>query len=65
MNLTQFIKNHEGQAQTAIALKVSQGTVSNYVTGRTKMTPNAVIDLETRSNGVMTRYDLLPEIFPR
>lgn len=65
MNLIEFIKEHGNQASAAAALGLSQGMVSGRVTGRYPMTADAAIDLELRSNGVMSRYDLNPVAFPR
>lgn len=63
MTLKQFVKKYKTQSGAAKALGLTQGMVSARLNGRYKMTADAAIDLEKRSNGEMTRYDLLPEIF--
>ncbi|WP_084254166.1 transcriptional regulator [Methylobacter marinus] len=63
MNLEQFVKKHKTQVAAAKALGLSQGMISHRLSGRYKMTANAAIDLERRSGGEISRYDLLPNIF--
>jgi len=63
MNLEQFVKKHKTQNAAAKALGLSQAMISLRLSGYYKMTANAAIDLEIRSGGVMTRYELLPSVF--
>ncbi len=65
MTLEKFVKTHRTQAEAAKALGLTQGMISARLNGRYKMTADAAIDLEKRSGGVISRYDLLPEIFKK
>jgi DNA-binding transcriptional regulator YdaS (Cro superfamily) len=63
MDLAQFVKKHKTQTKAAEALGLSQGMISGRLTGRYPFTADAAIDYERRSNGELTRYELLPEVF--
>jgi len=63
MDLKEFVKKHKTQAEAAKVLGITQGMISGRLTGRYKMSVDAAIDLERRSNGQMTRYDLRPDVF--
>jgi len=63
MNLEQFIKKHKNQKEAAKVLGLSQGMISHRLRGRYAITADVALDLERRSGGEMTRYDLLPDVF--
>ena len=63
MNLEQFVSKCGTQAKAAKKLGITQGMISMRINKKYKMTPNVAIDLEERSDGEMTRADLLPETF--
>ncbi|WP_299942160.1 helix-turn-helix domain-containing protein [uncultured Microbulbifer sp.] len=52
------------QQKLADALGIkSQGQVTQWVTGRRPIPPKRCIPIERITNGVVTRYDLRPDIF--
>jgi DNA-binding transcriptional regulator YdaS (Cro superfamily) len=63
MNFEQFVKKHKTQKKAADALGCSQGLISQRLKKGYRWTPNVVIDLEERSNGEISRYHQLPEVF--
>lgn len=62
MDLQSYLKQST-QLQLAEALGVSQGLVSQWVLGKTKITPQKAIEIERATNKKVTRQELLPEIF--
>ena len=63
MNLEQFVKKHKTQKKAGEILGLTQGMISGRLTELYPMDANAAIDLENRSNGEMTREELLPSVF--
>lgn len=57
----------DSTTQTSLAEKlgVSQGLVSQWLSGDTKITPGRAISIEDATNGLVTREELLPEFFRR
>ncbi len=62
MDLNAFVAEH-GQTGAAEILGVSQGLVWQWLNGKTRVTAERAIDIEEKSGGVVTRYELRPEIF--
>lgn len=63
MNLLEFVSKYKTQEKAAEKLQVSQGMISHWVNHRYEITPNTAVFLEKRSNGEISKHDLLPEIF--
>lgn len=64
MNAIQMaVKAKSTQEKLAQSLGVTQGLVSAWVTGRKKIAPHWCLPIEQSTNGVVTRYDLRPDIF--
>ncbi|MFS1524476.1 helix-turn-helix domain-containing protein [Microbulbifer sp. 2304DJ12-6] len=64
MNAIQIaVRAKRTQAKLAQSLGVTQGLVSAWVTGRKKIAPHWCLPIEQSTNGVITRYDLRPDIF--
>jgi DNA-binding transcriptional regulator YdaS (Cro superfamily) len=62
MDLQSYLKQST-QLQLAEALGVSQGLISQWVLGKTKITPQKAIEIERATGKKVTRQELLPEIF--
>ena len=66
MNLKTYLKRTKrSQSEFAGKLGVTQGLVSQWVKGVTTITPERAIDIEGATEGMVTRYDLRPDIFGR
>lgn len=63
MNLTEYVKNNGGQTAVARRLGVSQGLVWQWINGKTRITPERAKDIEAKTDGVITRHDLRPDIY--
>ena len=63
MNLEEFVKKHKTQSNAAKQLGVSQAMISSWLTNRYEITANTALFLEDRSNGEISRFDLLPDVF--
>lgn len=64
MNLSDYLQTTT-QAAFAKQLGVSQGLVSQWIRGRTAITAKRAIEIEDATNGAVSRFELLPEIFDR
>lgn len=64
MNLSDYLQTTT-QASFAKQLGVSQGLVSQWIRGRTAITAKRAIEIEDATNGTVSRFELLPEIFDR
>lgn len=59
---TSLVAHFGGQVLTANALKISQSTVSGYVTGRWNMSISAANRAEKATNGKFKAVDLCPAL---
>jgi len=62
MTLAEYLQKTT-QAAFAESLGVSQGLVSQWLTGDTRVTAERAKQIETVTNGQITRTDLRPDIF--
>ena len=60
--LSDFLATY-GSAKLAQDLKVSRAAVSHWRHRRFRVPAERCIDIETLSNGAVTRYDLRPDVF--
>ncbi|MGQ7253946.1 Cro/CI family transcriptional regulator [Vreelandella titanicae] len=58
-----LVDHFGGQLQTAEALNVNQGAVSNWVRGKHGMSPAVALRAEKLTDGAFTRYQLCPSVF--
>jgi len=63
MKLEQYLKN-TSQDAFAQAIGVSQGLVSHWVTGRTRIPAERVLTIEAATDGKVTRHELRPDLYP-
>ena len=65
MNTTfqSLVDHFGGQLQTAKALNVNQGAVSNWVRDKHGMSPAVALRAEKLTEGAFTRYKLCPSVF--
>lgn len=59
MTLGEFLKTHT-QTELSIAIGVSPGMISLWVTGRKAVTPARCVAIENATNGQVTRKELRP-----
>jgi DNA-binding transcriptional regulator YdaS (Cro superfamily) len=64
--LQTYLKKHQLN-QTSFAEKVgaNQGLVSMWLHGKVRMTPKWVLEVEKKTEGELSRYDLRPDVYPR
>ncbi len=62
MELKDYVAEY-GQTGAATRLGVSQGLVWQWLNGKTRIPAERAIDIETKTSGAITRYDLRPDIF--
>lgn len=62
MDLQQFVDEH-GQTRAAAILGVTQGAVWQWLNGLQRINADRALLIEEKSGGVITRYELLPDIF--
>jgi DNA-binding transcriptional regulator YdaS (Cro superfamily) len=60
--LSDFLETY-GSAKLAQDLKVSRAAVSHWRHKRFRVPAERCIDIETLSNGAVSRYDLRPDVF--
>lgn len=53
------------QAQFAEKAKVPQGLVSQWVNDKLRVSAERVLDVESATEGRLSRHDLRPDIYPR
>ncbi|MCD1588972.1 helix-turn-helix domain-containing protein [Halomonas sp. IOP_14] len=58
-----LVSHFGGQLQTAKALNVNQGAVSNWVCGKHGMSPAVALRAEKLTNGRFTAAQLCPSVF--
>lgn len=58
-----LVRHFGGQTQTAKALKVNQGAVSNWVRGKHGMSPAVALRAEKLTDGRFTAAQLCPSVF--
>lgn len=63
MKLTQYLEN-TSQEEFAKAIGVTQGLVSHWVTGRTRIPAERVLTIEQATGGLVTRHELRPDLYP-
>lgn len=63
MRFATYVKNH-GQSEFARRLGVSQGLVWQWVNGRTRITAERAVQIESVTAGEITRHDLRPDLYP-
>lgn len=51
------------QSDFAIRLNVTPGLVSQWLSGKTAITPRRALQIEEKTGGVISRQKLLPEFF--
>lgn len=62
MDLKTYLTDKK-QRELASALGVTQGAVSQWVTGRVEITAERAIQIENATGGAVSRNDLRPDIF--
>ena len=62
MNLNEFLKT-TSQSDLARRLGVTQPLISNWVTGKTRISAERCIEIERATDGAVTRMDLRPDLF--
>jgi transcriptional regulator with XRE-family HTH domain len=62
MNLTDYLQTTT-QAEFAKRLGVTQGLVTHWVNGRTRITAERAVQIEQVTDGQVTRHELRPDIF--
>jgi DNA-binding transcriptional regulator YdaS (Cro superfamily) len=71
MNLKEYIQSYQRTERAKIkkniedVLKVSSSTVRLWMCGKRRMASEKALRLEEWSDGLLTRYDLRPDIYPR
>ncbi len=63
MDLPTFVKQSGSQAKAAAQLGVTQGMVWQWLNGHCGISAERAIKIEEKTGGVVTRYELRPEIF--
>ncbi|WP_339884289.1 Cro/CI family transcriptional regulator [Vreelandella maris] len=58
-----LVDHFGGQLQTAKALDVNQGAVSNWVRGKHGMSPAVALRAEKLTDSAFTRWQLCPSVF--
>lgn len=64
MKLSEWLRPPLTQAQIATELRVSQGLVSHWVTGRRPVTPELVLSLAALTGFRVRPHDLRPDLYP-
>lgn len=54
MDLSEYLKSFSSQAEAAQILKVSQGTISHWITGRRRPAPSKALELVRLSKGKLS-----------
>lgn len=62
MNLREYVQQ-KGQTGIAELLGVSQGLVSQWLSGKTKITAERAVQIEEATGREVTRQDLRPDLF--
>ena len=66
MKLTTYLKKHKvTHATLAAQLGVTEGLISQWVCGRTKITAERAVAIEKATAGHVRRVDLRPDVFAR
>jgi transcriptional regulator with XRE-family HTH domain len=64
MNLSDYLSQPGiTQSKLATSLGVSQGLVHQWASGKTRITAERAIAIEAATDGLVTKYDLRPDIF--
>lgn len=63
MKLAQYLET-TSQAEFAKAIGVSQGLVSHWITGRSRVPAERVLTIEQATGGQVTRHDLREDLYP-
>ena len=61
MNLGEYIEKNGGQTEIAQKLGVTQGLISQWLKGKTRVTPERAKQIELVTGGVVTRQELRPD----
>jgi DNA-binding transcriptional regulator YdaS (Cro superfamily) len=65
-HLNRYLKAHQlSQTQFAKKIGVAQGVVSMWLRDKVGMTPYWVLEVEKKTGGELSRYDLRPDVYPR
>ena len=62
MNLNEFLKT-TSQSNLARRLGVTQPLISNWVTGKTRISAERCVEIERVTEGAVMRFDLRPDLF--
>jgi DNA-binding transcriptional regulator YdaS (Cro superfamily) len=65
MTLAEYLDKKESQVALAKRLGVSQGLVWQWRTGRTRITAERAVQIETATEGAISRAELRPDLWPR
>lgn len=63
MNLSEYMATTT-QTEFADSLGVSQGLVSQWLSGETRITPEKAMAIEIATNGLVKKQELRPDIWP-
>ncbi len=65
MNISDYLQNNAiSTSKLAKQLGVSQGLVSQWITGRTRITAEKAVLIEEKTGGMINRHDLRPDLWP-
>ncbi|TPQ24920.1 transcriptional regulator [Methylomonas koyamae] len=64
MTLEDYLKTST-QTELAERLGVSQGLISQWLSGDVKISPERAIAIEEATRGIVTREEILPKFFRR
>ena len=62
MHLKEFLKT-TSQSDLARRLGVTQPLISNWMTGKTRISAERCVEIERVTEGLVTRFDLRPDLF--
>jgi DNA-binding transcriptional regulator YdaS (Cro superfamily) len=63
MQLSEYLKTVESQTSLARRIGVSQGLVYQWVSGRTRITAERALQIESATEGKVSRHETRPDIF--
>lgn len=63
MDLREYVEKNGGQTAVAARLGVSQGLVWQWLNEKTRITAERAQDIEEKTNGEVTRFELRPDIY--
>ncbi len=66
MQLKQYLARKKiTQADFAKQMEVSQGAVSQWLSGESRITAERALEIEAKTKGAVKRYELRPDLFAK